>query len=41
MEESKGTDLAVAIERIALNPEVDVMKMEKLLDMQERISSKG
>lgn len=32
-----GTGLALVIERLALNPEVDVAKLEKIIELQERI----
>lgn len=36
-----SNDLILAIERVAINPDVDVMKMEKLLDMKERVIDKN
>jgi hypothetical protein len=53
VDESESTVLAVAsntdqvssimavIERVALNPDVDIAKMEKLLDMQERVLNRN
>lgn len=35
--EAPENNLIAVIERAAVNPDVDVLKMEKLLDMQERI----
>jgi len=36
-DETPGTGLAVVIERLAANPSVDVAKLEKIIDLQERI----
>ena len=35
------TSIMSVIERIALNPDVDIAKMEKLLDMQERVLNRN
>ena len=35
--DTPGTGLAVVIERLAANPSVDVAKLEKIIDLQERI----
>ena len=40
-EENISSGMLAVIERAAVNPEVDVQKMEKLLDMQERIFNKN
>src|SRR5690606_1721337 len=33
----EASNLVSAIERMATNPDVDVVKLEKMLDMQERV----
>lgn len=37
VEQSEGGALVAMVERLALSPDVDVEKLEKMLDMQERI----
>jgi hypothetical protein len=36
-QETPANEMAVVIERLAANPEVDVVKLEKVIDLQERI----